>query len=49
MSAKYRILIINSLQEPEVAGEYSDIHDMLLALLLLLKTYSAVIVEKVKG
>lgn len=45
---KYRLIIINGFQEPELVGEYDTIEELLLAFLMVLRTYKAIMVEKVE-
>ncbi|MEM4452448.1 MAG: hypothetical protein QW182_04500 [Thermosphaera sp.] len=42
---KYRLIIINGFQEPELVGEYNTIEELLLAFLMILKTHKAIMVE----
>lgn len=45
---KYRLIAINGFQEPELIGEYEKFEDMLMALLIMLKSFKAIMVEVIE-
>lgn len=45
---KYRLIAINGFQEPELIGEYEKFEDMLMALLIMLKSFRAIMIEVIE-